>query len=244
MTESDWLTTDSPSRLFQHVRSRLSARKLQLLACGCCRLLDGLFSPEQRAALGLVERHADGLASRDEYQTALEQFGREVNERVIISMPSGVATATSPEAALCQALMAVVSPPADDGLRVALDWVVAAAAREAGAGATTTARKEMNRRLCQVFREVVGNPFRQPVVVGPEWTSAGGRAPHWMLKVGETPRAIAVGVQADQAFDRLPILADALEDDGCNDADLLAHFRHQPAHLRGCWALDLVLGKS
>jgi hypothetical protein len=244
MTEPEWLSTDSPSRLFQHVKTRLSARKLQLVACGCCRLLDGLFTPEQRAALSVVERHADGLADRDEYQAALEHFGRDVNERVIITMPSGVATAASPEAALCQALMAVVSPPADDGLRVAVDWVVAAAAREAGTGAAMTARKQMNRRLCEVFREVVGNPFRQPVAVGPEWTAAGGRAPHWMLRVNETARAIAVGVQADQAFDRLPILADALEDDGCNDTDLLAHFRHQHAHLRGCWALDLVLGKS
>jgi hypothetical protein len=65
-----------------------------------------------------------------------------------------------------------------------------------------------------------------------------------MLRVSETARAIALGVQAEQAFDRLPILADALEDDGCADTELLEHLRYNSHHLRGCWAVDLVLGKS
>lgn len=243
MTEPEWLSTDSPARLFQHVKSRLSARKLQLLACGCCRLLDVLFTPELHKALSVVERHADGLADRDEYQNAVEQFGLNVMDQVI-NTPSGVAVSGgshSPEKALSQALMAVVSPPADFGLGRAVEWVATAGARVVG---TMTARKEMGRRMCAVFHEVVGNPFLERVVAGPEWLAAGRRAASWMLKVSETARAIAIGVQAEQAFDRLPILADALEDDGCNDSELLQHFRFHSHHLRGCWALDLVLGKS
>jgi hypothetical protein len=51
---------------------------------------------------------------------------------------------------------------------------------------------------------------------------------------------------ADQSGDYadLPVLADALEEAGCADADLLAHLRCGGGHLRGCWAVDLVLGKS
>jgi hypothetical protein len=173
----------------------------------------------------------------------VDEFGRVLNE-VLLPLPVGGVPLNTVGAAVAQALMGVVSTPADFGLQRAMEWVVAAAARNSGTGGPMTARKQMNRRLCEVFREVVGNPFRQPTVVSREWTAAGGRAAHWMLRVNETARAIALGVQADQAFDRLPILADALEDDGCNDPDLLAHFRHHPTHLRGCWALDLVLGKS
>jgi hypothetical protein len=58
----------------------------------------------------------------------------------------------------------------------------------------------------------------------------------------ETVRLLADAVHADQAFDRLPILADALEEAGCDNADLLNHCRGPGPHVYGCWALDLVRG--
>lgn len=245
MTESDWFSTDSPNALFRHVRTRLSARKLQLIACGCCRLYDDAMSAHQREHLSAVERHADGLADRDEYQSAVEEFGRNTLEQFLIT-PAGVVTppGVSPDAALAQALMAVVSPPADFGLDRVISWLPSVSSRLAGPGEKLRATQKSRLAICGVFREVVGNPFVERVSASPEWTAAGGKAASWMLKVGETARNIALGVQAEQAFDRLPILADALEDDGCADADLLAHLRHQSHHLRGCWAVDLVLGKS
>ena len=48
----------------------------------------------------------------------------------------------------------------------------------------------------------------------------------------------------ERAFDRLPILADALEDAGCDNADILNHCRSAGPHVRGCWVVDLVLGRS
>jgi hypothetical protein len=54
---------------------------------------------------------------------------------------------------------------------------------------------------------------------------------------------IAQAVHEDRAFDRLPILADALEDAGCTDATILDHCRGPAAHVRGRWVLDLLLGK-
>jgi hypothetical protein len=57
--------------------------------------------------------------------------------------------------------------------------------------------------------------------------------------------ALARGIEADQAFDRMPILADALQDAGCDCDDILNHLRDpNAAHVRGCWALDLILGKE
>jgi len=61
---------------------------------------------------------------------------------------------------------------------------------------------------------------------------------------GGTVRRIAGGIYEDRAFGRLPILADALLDAGCEDEELLAHCRSEGPHVRGCWAVDLILGKT
>jgi hypothetical protein len=56
--------------------------------------------------------------------------------------------------------------------------------------------------------------------------------------------ALARGIDEEKAFDRLPILADALQDAGCDNDDLLEHCRGRGVHVRGCWVVDLVLGKE
>jgi hypothetical protein len=81
-----------------------------------------------------------------------------------------------------------------------------------------------------LVREVFGNPFR-PLALAPEWRT-------------ETVLTIAHDACADRAFDRLPMLADALEEAGCDMADLLAHCRGSGPHVLGCWALDRVLAKD
>ena len=90
-----------------------------------------------------------------------------------------------------------------------------------------------NPRLAAVrdLYEVFGNPFRL-VAVDPAW-----RTSDVML--------LATGIYAERAFDRMPILADALQDAGCDSDEILNHLRDPNAtHVRGCWALDLVLGKA
>jgi hypothetical protein len=85
-----------------------------------------------------------------------------------------------------------------------------------------------------LLRCIFGNPFRsQPPL--PASVLA------WN---GDTVRRIAEGIYEERAFDRLPILADALLDAGCDDEELLAHCRSAGPHVRGCWAVDLILGKS
>jgi hypothetical protein len=84
--------------------------------------------------------------------------------------------------------------------------------------------------FCNQFRDVAGNPFR-PVVADPAWLTP-------------TVVAFAESLYEARAFDRLPILADALEEAGCTSADLLLHCRQPGEHVRGCWAVDLVLGKQ
>jgi hypothetical protein len=86
------------------------------------------------------------------------------------------------------------------------------------------------RIVAAIIRDVVGNPFR-PVAVDPFWL---------------TPSVVAVAqsIYEDRRFEDMPILADALEEAGCHDADILAHCRSEGPHFRGCWAVDLLLGKE
>jgi hypothetical protein len=81
-----------------------------------------------------------------------------------------------------------------------------------------------------LLREIVGNPFR-PAVCDPSW-----RTTDVLL--------LAQGIYNDGWFDRMPILADALQDAGCDSADILDHCRGPGPHVRGCWVVDLVLGKQ
>ena len=85
--------------------------------------------------------------------------------------------------------------------------------------------------LAHVTRCLFGNPFRQ-VTFDPAWRTSDAVA-------------LARGIYDDRAFDRMPILADALQDAGCADDGVLAHCRDtKTSHTRGCWVVDHVLGFS
>lgn len=84
-----------------------------------------------------------------------------------------------------------------------------------------------------LLRDLIGNPFR-PVLVDPSWLA-------WS---DGTVVKLAQGIYDDRAFDRLLVLADALEEAGCTNADILAHCRQPEEHVRGCWVVALLLGKE
>jgi hypothetical protein len=93
-----------------------------------------------------------------------------------------------------------------------------------------TERPEV-RLLVQIIRDIFGNPFR-PVTFPPEWRTS-------------TAVALASRMYESRDFGAMPILADALQDAGCDNNDILAHSRDETKpHVRGCWVVDLVLGKE
>jgi len=100
-------------------------------------------------------------------------------------------------------------------------------------GAWTSAFKEELAEASRLLRELVGNPFR-PVRVEPAWLRWNDGAVVKMAKA----------IDDAGRFADLPILADALEDAGCDNADLLSHCRTAGGHAAGCWAVDLLLGKE
>ena len=80
---------------------------------------------------------------------------------------------------------------------------------------------------------------------GPQPPGGGGGLQVANSGADRAPNAkLAQGIYDDRAFDRLPVLADALEEAGCTNAEILAHCREPGPHVRGCWALDLLLGKE
>jgi hypothetical protein len=93
--------------------------------------------------------------------------------------------------------------------------------------------KAQHERIAQgpLLRDIVGNPFR-PAILSPQWRTS-------------TAVAIARGMYEARDFGAMPILADALQDAGCEDEAVLTHCRDpQQVHVRGCWVVDGVLGKA
>jgi hypothetical protein len=87
---------------------------------------------------------------------------------------------------------------------------------------------------CHTLRELLGPLPVRAVVVSP-----------WLLAWQDgTVARLAESIYQEQAFDRFPILADALEDAGCTESDILEHLRDPGPHVRGCWALDPLVGRE
>jgi hypothetical protein len=81
-----------------------------------------------------------------------------------------------------------------------------------------------------LLRCIFGHPFR-PTTINPSWLTA-------------TVVSITHSIYEERTFDRMPILADALEESGCDHTDILNHLRQPGEHVRGCWVLDLLLSKE
>ncbi len=109
----------------------------------------------------------------------------------------------------------------------------AAPASEQAARERWVAEQKEKSNQAILLREIVGNPFRCSVI-----------DPCWLTWNDCTIPKLAQAIDDEHAFDTLPILADALEEAGCDNADILNHLRGPGPHLRYCWAVDLLLGKE
>ncbi len=108
----------------------------------------------------------------------------------------------------------------------AANWTI----RKTSRGYRTTDMSQAARQQVILLRDIFGNPYR-PASFDAAWITS-------------QVFALAQSIYAQLRFDCMPELADALEEAGCADADVLTHCREPSAHVRGCWAVDLILGKS
>ena len=240
MSEAEWLACADPELMLEFLRGKASDRKLRLFSVACCRLIWGWLADERiRRAVEVAERYADGLATSSAIQAAFRYANDRYQE--FRAFPSvfplvAVACATSTEDGFDGQDEYNPSQRQEryDGYLCAgqaARWGGTAATLEGerGADIKTTHRPEAACLRC-IFGPL---PFRR-IAASPSWSARndGGAA------------KLAQYIYDDRAFDRLPLLADALEDAGCTDRGILDHCRSGGQHVRGCWAVDLLLGKS
>jgi hypothetical protein len=99
-----------------------------------------------------------------------------------------------------------------------------------GDTAAEAAFAEQIPKHCQFLRDIFGNPCRQ-VTFDPAW---------------RTPAVVALArtMYDERQFGEMPFLGDALEEAGCISDQILSHCRGPGPHVRGCWVIDLILGKE
>jgi hypothetical protein len=223
MTEAEWLNTTNPDLMLDHVRDSTSERKLRLFAIACCRAFWHLLSDEvSRQAVEVAERYVDRRATHEErdaaYRAALSAVSLQAPER------------WKRTAAL--AAHRVV----DSDWPLFGRWYGSSKFGKTYAWNAVMEIQNYPRRpeRCELIREIFGNPFR-PVQLEAaclDWNE------------GTVPR-IAQWIYDEHGYDDLPILADALEEAGCRQDEILAHCRAPGCHhVRGCWVVDLILGKE
>ena len=226
MTDAEWLAASEPDSMLSYLGQKGTERDYRRFVIACAlRLLPKEPDEVMMAALAMSERQADGTAKRIEIAQARKALASTHPARhrrwpVLFSDH-------------------IRSVPAWHALRVQ-NAKNALYAAESCAWAST--RTGSSRYVSMTFpgeeyafqavllRDIFGNPFR-PVSFDPAWLTP-------------TVVALAYGIYGDRAFDRMPILADALEEAGCDNVEVLLHCRGDGPHVRGCWVVDAVLGKK
>jgi hypothetical protein len=223
MTEKQWLRSANPQAMLKFLGPQASDRKLRLFSCACCRRAWGFARAKRlKEILPLLEGFADGT-KKDKDRARAEGLGAAV---------LGATKLDDPQQCLGGEIWRASRKELD---RHECDLgELAAAAFGWAAGVTTgfaKAKKAERAQQAIVVREMFGNPFR-PVTFSANWLTS-------------TVLTLAQHIYESREFSAMPILADALQDAGCDNEELLNHLRDpKAAHVRGCWALDLVLGKK
>ena len=244
MTEQEWSEADADA-VQDYWAEHLTPRTLRLFICGCVRRLWHLLTDERnRKAVEVAERLADGLASQQEVESAGETAW-EVVDRLGIWTGAGVAAWAALETLGIDTDAEWADPSVlrqhwymKYAIR-ALDRAAdAAAALSGGADVSQgeydpTCRHEEYTAYYHLLLDVAGVGSRGSPL-----------DPSWLAWRENTVARIARAIYEERAFDRMPVLADALEEAGCTRQDLLDHLRGVGPHIRGCWALDLLLAKK
>jgi hypothetical protein len=256
MTEAEWQAATDPKPMLSFLARKASDRKLRLFSVACCRRIWPFVSdPGSRDVVDLTEAAADGAIDPQrvlalDYYRLTGDHGDKIEPYRTASKVAGTVGCT------------FIAPLFDDdtfpgceftyalGTARAAAYVVAESQHEPDEPAgpfdlqslLAANRKRMERAddflkagmaeqssQASLLRCVVGNPFRL-VALDPSWLTS-------------TVVQLAAGIYEERAFDRLPILADALQDAGCEEEQVLAHCRGDGPHVRGCWVVDLLTGR-
>ena len=234
---ASWQSAKDPLPMLAWLGQRVSERKQRLFAVACCRPLGGMFQTRGKrkaptveeafhALLAVAERLAEGMVGAEEQADAFRRAAEADRDVLADWMAHALIAATwaiadGADHAHLRHLRAI-------GYSLSREMPDSWAAN--AARAAKWADPSLRFRQAHVLRDIVGCPFR-PGVFESAWRTT-------------TVAALAEAIYADSAFDRLPILADALEDAGCTSTEVLEHCRQPAEHVRGCWVVDLTLSKE
>jgi hypothetical protein len=215
MTEQEWVDSTDPVPMLIHLGRRTrKSRKGRLFSVACCRRIWHLMiAPQSQEAVMLSEQYADRLVKKETLGNAAAKAWRAVRE--MVSSQASPSHAQAADAAWRTAGLNYV-------------WMGSGSARQA-----VKSRPEEGAIQASLLRCIFGNPFR-PVSLAPAWVTPA------MLNLAQAAydnRLLPSGLLDNT---RLAVLADALEEGGCDNPDLLSHLRGPGPHVRGCWVLDLV----
>jgi len=241
MTEAEWLACDDPHKMLVFLRGgKAGTRKLRLFAVGCCRRYWLYLRDEVgRNAVEVAERHADGFASDEE----LFRADMDAEDIVLTHEPEDELKCASASAADFELFEDDIVERRDSRQNWCAASAASASAHQVAAFRAITANGDTHsieyHAAYQAERADQAKLLR--CLFGAEFHKPSGSVVCWRTAVATS---VADAIYADRAFDRLPILADALEDAGCDNRDILDHCRQPGEHARGCWVVDLVLGKA
>lgn len=233
MRETTWKKASKPTGLIKAIAQQGSQhdRKLRLFACACVRVHWGWVKDEKdRHAVDLAEKGADGLASVKEMEANRD---KRVWHRGKFS-PHWTGF-------VAEAAQACLGRPENSGhvrMSLAASYCESEARRFSSAQwreeslARKLAKEVEQRRQISILHDLFGDPFVSVPLNARALTWDGGR-------VAELAREIYEA----RSFERMPELAHLLEKAGWNDDVMLNHCRNAGSHFRGCWVVDLLLGK-
>jgi hypothetical protein len=243
MTEEQWLTCTDPDPMLGFLRGKVGDRKLRLFALACCQRISTRIKDERsRAAVEFSERFAERRVARRRGVVAVDRAataacrdadaassravdGKQYAERMI-----GVNACLAAMATLeCRPWLSASGASGFSANAIGWDWLIRTQP-DTLPGWVPAARRPEQEQQAHLLRDIIGNPFR-PVALNPAWLTS-------------AVVSIARRAYEERDYQALPILADALEEAGCDNPDILAHCRGQGEHIRGCWVVDMILEKG
>lgn len=222
--EASWLKSNSPKNLLLSFQNKPMPRPRRMFALVCCqRFADEMLREESRLALEFVEKFLAGDADKDELNAAYEAAQSAAMELLED----------------CQHVTGYAANEAWNHWRLAYAAQLCAAPSRADRAAEELVKRAASQNMefeerkyqATLIREIFGNPFRPVAKLKKSW-----------LQYQDLGR-LARQFSDEEDFSGLPILADLLEEAGCDNEEVLDHLRADIEHFRGCWALDMLIGK-
>jgi hypothetical protein len=229
--EKRWLDCNDPQKMLDFLHIRGSYRQRRLFACACVRRVwHLLIDSSSQLAVEAAELYADGALSHQELESAYQDADVTARLLSLYADQSRLGKMTRREWVRAFRFWIAVAAAA----QTATDFWLADVAKSTEETSGNSWQRECERRFqADLLRDVFGNPFR-PVAFDPT-------VRNWN---GGCAVALATEMYTSRDFSKAPLLADMLEDAGVTDAQMLHHLRSPGYHLRGCFAVDLVLGRE